>query len=138
MDDLSGLRKELVQVVGFTRRYRDPDWSLADSLVHHRRQCLQNYMDDHESFWIDRVKLLDQLADREGISLAGEESARDAVMAVAAKRRYLGRDEISHGAFHLRRYLASGESPSKRDGAEHKLAIAPWTCECTGRSTVPV
>lgn len=84
-DAVKDVRDQLVEHVGFMRRYRDPDWNLAQEIIAHRRQCLANFLDEEDEFWIDRARKLEALADREGVPLVDEQPIR-AVTAIVAER----------------------------------------------------
>jgi hypothetical protein len=87
------VRNQLVDHVRFMKRYRDPGWRMADEIVAHRRQCLANFLAAEEPHWLERVKVLDQIADAEGVPLVDEQSVRD-VMSVVVDRERKRREEI--------------------------------------------
>lgn len=86
------VREQLVAHVGFMRQYRDPEWHLADEIIWHRRQCLQSFLDEEQDYWLDRARVIEQLAESEGVSLVDEQSAK-AVVAIVAERERKRRDE---------------------------------------------
>jgi hypothetical protein len=77
----------------------------------------------HEAFWktcIDIVRQQRQLPRKEH---------------KAPFQRILNGDEISHGTYHVKAYLRSGDAPSQRDQDERKKADRPWECNCDHRSS---
>jgi hypothetical protein len=71
-DPLSSLERELKRYVAFRHRRGQTDYQLSDSLKDHRRQVLENLRDDGDESWLLRNGLLEQLADRNSISLVDE------------------------------------------------------------------
>ncbi|MDP9224869.1 MAG: hypothetical protein M3P18_13700 [Actinomycetota bacterium] len=76
-DPLEDLAKELSEYVALRRRQGADNFAMEDALIGHRRQAIENLRDTQgELFWIERVKLLDRLAEKRGIPLANEEALR--------------------------------------------------------------
>jgi hypothetical protein len=92
LPSVKDVRAQLVEHVGFMKRYRKPDWHLAEEIVWHRRQCLANYLDEENTYWIDRARVVEQLADAEAVSLVDEQSIK-AVLGIVAERERKRREE---------------------------------------------
>lgn len=76
-DPLEDLEKELAEYASLRRRLDAEGYTLADALIAHRRQAIENLRDSQgDPFWIERIKLLDRLAERRGIPLVNEENLR--------------------------------------------------------------
>lgn len=86
-EDLEEVRKELAAYVSFRRRTQDPDYSLGDALLEHRRGCLQNLSDSEDQYWAERVKVLDRLAAQIGAPSIDEPALRFVQAEVEARER---------------------------------------------------
>jgi hypothetical protein len=71
-DPLSSLERELKRYVAFRHRRGQTEYQLSDALKDHRRQVLENLRDDGDESWLVRNGLLEQLADRNSVSLVNE------------------------------------------------------------------
>ena len=71
-DALDELEKYLNRDVARHASHGDIGYTLSMALRGHRRQVLENIRDDGDPSWLTRNGLLENLADRLGISLADE------------------------------------------------------------------
>lgn len=88
MSDEDELRKELEHVAAVYRDiHADDGFTWRDTLLQHRRQCIENLRDSEDDWWAERVKLLDAIAEHEGIPLAYETSLRWVLDGLDERRR---------------------------------------------------
>jgi hypothetical protein len=87
-DALDDLERELKAYVALQHRRGRDEFTLSMALRGHRRQVLENIHDDGDPSWLTRNGLLENLADRLGISLADEPE----VGPVLEYRRHLAED----------------------------------------------
>jgi len=93
-DALDDLERELKGYVALQHRYGREEVTLSMALRGHRRQVLENLRDDGDSAWTLRNGLLENLADRLGISLVDEPEVGPILeyrRELAADRRKAGR-----------------------------------------------
>jgi hypothetical protein len=86
-DPLEDLAKELSEYVSLRRRLDAENYTLADALIAHRGQAIENLRDSSDPFWIERTQLLDRLADKRGIPLVNEENLRFVLDELAERER---------------------------------------------------
>jgi hypothetical protein len=92
-DAIDEVEKYLRLDVARHASHGDIDYTLSMSLRGHRRQVLENIRDDGDPSWLTRNGLLENLADRLGISLVDEPE----VGPVLAYRKALGDDRRDSG-----------------------------------------
>lgn len=63
-DPVKELHDEFVRYVGMKRRLGD-DITIRQVAVGHRQVCIENLRDDGDDLWIERVKTVDRLIERE-------------------------------------------------------------------------
>ena len=69
-DDFTALTDDITRQVGVERGTNgNTSASFEGVLLDHRRQCLENLRDSGDDFWVNRVKLLDRLAEHKGIPM---------------------------------------------------------------------
>ncbi len=93
--EVAGVEKELSEYVAMRRRVGEVDFRFEDALIGHRRQAVENLLDSGESFWVERIRVLDQIAGHKGISLAGERGLKFVTDELAERERLLRAEEIA-------------------------------------------